>query len=96
MAVAPYRVHRMIQDLMRDPQAAAAYAADPAPTQAHYGLEPRETALLAKGTLEAMTELGVHPNMQMKYLRLSAPPPGAGALAKAGPLDAYLDRLLEN
>lgn len=94
-AVAPYRVHRLIQDLMRDPGAAAAFRVDPASTFAGYGLSGTECALLRQGTLAAMTELGVHPNLQMKYLRLAAPAPDARALAAPGPLDAYLPRLLE-
>jgi len=85
----------MIQDLMRNPVAAKAFADDPQPTFALYELAPREIALLGDATPEAMTELGVHPNLQMKYLRLRAPPPGSAALVAAGPLDSYLDRLLE-
>ena len=95
-ALAPYRIHRMIQDLIRDPAAARAYAADPAPTFARYGLTQREQDLLRAGSLAAMTELGVHPNLQMKVLRLSAPPPDAGSLAAPGPLAWCLDRLLED
>jgi hypothetical protein len=36
----------------------------------------------------------VHPNLQMKYVRLRAPPapPPAGG---GGPMAAYLDRLVE-
>lgn len=93
--VAPYRIHRLIQDLMRDPVAAAAFCVDPASTFSGYGLTGSECALLRQGTLAAMTELGVHPNLQMKYLRLAAPAPDARTLAAPGPLDAYLPRLLE-
>jgi hypothetical protein len=91
MSVAPYRVHRLIQDLMRDPAAQAAFAADPEPAFAKYGLADAEKALLRDGSAAALNQLGVHPNLQMKYVRLrirpGAPPPGGG------PLAAYLARL---
>lgn len=95
MAVAPYRVHRLIQDLMRNPAEAALFAQDPAADYRRYGLTDDEARLLETGTLEAMTELGVHPNLQMKYLRLRKAGDEGAKLIGAGPLDAYLDRLLE-
>lgn len=95
LATAPYRVHRMIQDLMRNPAEAASFANDPAADYRRYGLTEREAALLETGTLEAMTELGVHPNLQMKYLRLRKAAGDGAKLIGTGPLDAYLDRLLE-
>jgi 2'-aminobiphenyl-2,3-diol 1,2-dioxygenase small subunit len=92
MTVAPYRVHKLIQDLMRDPAGAAAFAKDPEPTFAAYGLSEEEKSLLRDGSPAALHALGVHPNLQMKYVRLratGAPPPGGS------PLAAYLDRLME-
>jgi 2'-aminobiphenyl-2,3-diol 1,2-dioxygenase small subunit len=94
MTVAPYRVHKLIQDLMRDPARAAAFAEDPEPTFAAFGLTEAEKALLRDGAPPALHALGVHPNLQMKYARLRAkpggPPPQGG-----GPMAAYLDRLQE-
>lgn len=90
MTTAPYRVHKMIQDLMKDQPAAAAFASDPEPAFARYELREEEKALLRDGSPAALHALGVHPNLQMKYLRLRKPPkPGPGLLA------AYLDRLTE-
>jgi hypothetical protein len=53
--------------------------------------------LLRDGSPGALHALGVHPNLQMKYARLRAKPPPAGAAPPqgGGPLAAYLDRLLE-
>ncbi|MBC2653513.1 hypothetical protein [Novosphingobium aerophilum] len=95
MTVAPYYIHRMIQAIHRDPEACAAFASDPAPYYARYGLDQRQIALLEDASVASMTELGVHPNLQMKYLRMRTPRPAAGESALPGPLDAYLDRLLE-
>lgn len=91
MKAAPYRVHKMIQDLMKNPEAAAAFAANHEPTFEAYGLAEAERALLRDGSPAALHELGVHPNLQMKYNRLRAPPKPAGG----GLMDAYLDTLLE-
>lgn len=89
---APYRVHKLIQDLMKDPAAAAKFAADHEPTFEAYELTEAEKALLRDGSLSALHQLGVHPNLQMKFARLRLPSqPGAGP----GFLDAYLDKLLE-
>jgi hypothetical protein len=91
MTVAPYRVHKLIQDLMRDPVAAAAFAADAEPTFEKYALTEGEKRMLRDGSPAALHELGVHPNLQMKYVRLraSSKQPGPGLL------DAYLDKLME-
>lgn len=96
MTVARYPVHRMIQDLMRDPVRAAAFSKDPEPAFEDYGLTEDEKALLRDGSLAALHRLGVHPNLQMKYARLRAVPgaPGGGG-AGGGMLAAYLDRMLE-
>jgi 2'-aminobiphenyl-2,3-diol 1,2-dioxygenase small subunit len=93
MSDAPYRVHKLIQDLMKDPAGAAAFAKDPEPVFAAYGLAEDEKARLLDGSPAALHALGVHPNLQMKYVRIRAsgsPPPAGG-----GPLAAYLDRLME-
>ncbi|HEY1751078.1 MAG TPA: hypothetical protein VGG29_07430 [Caulobacteraceae bacterium] len=97
MTVAPYRVHKLIQDLMRDPVRAAAFAQDNEAAFDAWGLAEPERALLRDGSPGALHALGVHPNLQMKYARLRAKPPPAGAAPPqgGGPLAAYLDRLLE-
>ncbi|MGE4408989.1 MAG: hypothetical protein EP321_11800 [Sphingomonadales bacterium] len=95
MTRAPYRIHKLIQDMMRDPAAAARFATDPQPIFDQYEISPEEAALLDSGSMEAMTGLGVHPNLQMKYLRLRHSGGDGAKLVGAGPLDAYLDRLLE-
>ena len=92
MTVAAYRVHRLIQDLMKDAAAQAAFAGDPEPTFAAYGLTEAEKALLRDGSPAALNQLGVHPNLQMKYVRLRIPP-GSPPPPGGGPLAAYLDRL---
>lgn len=88
---APYRIHKLIQDLMKDQAAAAKFAEDPESAFVQYGLTDDEKNLLREATPAALHKLGVHPNLQMKYGRLRKPPPGGGQ----GLLDAYLDRLLE-
>jgi len=95
MRLAPYRIHRLIQDLMKQPAEAAAFAADPEPVFAAYGLSEDEKAQLRDGSPAALHALGVHPNLQMKYARLRVPPPPPGQGSGVGPLAAYLDRLLE-
>ena len=92
MKLASYRVHQLIQDLMKDPEAAAAFAADHEPTFARYELAEEEKAALRDGSKAALAQLGVHPNLQMKYGRLRTPP---GAAPQSGPLDAYLNELME-
>jgi hypothetical protein len=96
MTTARYAVHRMIQDLMRDPAGAAAFGRDPEPFFETYGLTPAERSLLREGSLPSLHALGVHPNLQMKYARLRAVAgaPGGGG-SPGGPMAAYLDRLLE-
>lgn len=86
---AAYRVHRLIQDLMRDPAAAAEFARDPQPAFERYGLTAEERAALAEGSPQALIALGVHPNLQMKYVRLRAPAAPTGP----GPLAAWLEQL---
>lgn len=89
---APYRVHKLIQDLMKDQAAAAEFAADPEPAFAAYGLSEEEKRQLREATPAALHDLGVHPNLQMKYSRLRKPP---SKDAGPGMIDAYLDKLLE-
>lgn len=94
MTVAPYRVHQLIQDLMRDPRRAAAFAKDPEPEFAVYGLAEPEKAALRDGSAGALHALGVHPNLQMKYGRLRVPTPSSSS-GGGGPLAAYIGRLTE-
>ena len=90
MKSAAYRVHRLIQDLNRDQAAAKRFAAEPDPVFAQYGLTADEQRLLKDGTPKALMELGVHPNLQMKFFKLKGGPPKAPG---PGPLDFYLKSL---
>lgn len=89
MSLGPYRIQKLIQDLLRNPAAAAEFASDQEPAYDAYALTDEERALMREGTLPALHKLGMHPNLQMKFMRLKAPrPPGAPGL-----MDAYLERL---
>jgi len=90
MTQAAYRVHRLIQDLNRDQRVAKAFATDPEALFDEYGLEANERAHLREGTPKALMELGVHPNLQMKFFKLKTGLAKAGAGGLKGPLDAYL------
>jgi hypothetical protein len=83
MSAAPYRVHRLIQDLNRDPKLAATFVSDPEPVFEQYGIAENERQVLRDGAPQALMMLGVHPNLQMKLLRIrrAAGAPGAGPLA---------------
>lgn len=94
MSTAPYRVHKLIQDLMKDPVGQAAFAGNPEPTFEAHGLTEAEKALLRDGSPAALDRLGVHPNLQMKYVRLRIPP-GLPPPPAGGPMAAYLGRLEE-
>lgn len=94
MNVARYAVHKLIQDLMRDPAQAATFAKHRESVFESYGLTEREKELLRDGSRPALHELGVHPNLQMKYSRFHSPA-AAGAPSRGGLLAAYLDRLQE-
>lgn len=83
----------MIQDLIRDASAAQVFAKDRQWVFDRYGITAAEAAALESLSIDAMGELGVHPNLQMKYLRLRKAPSVVGAAPIPGPLDAYLDRL---
>jgi len=86
MSAAPYRVHRLIQDLNRGPRLATTFVSDPEPVFQRYGIAEHERQLLREGTPRALLRLGVHPNLQMKFLRIRPAPGGAGP----GPLASYL------
>lgn len=85
-----YRINRMIQDLNGDPAARERHRADPAATYVRYEIDAGEQALLADGSIAAMTRLGVHPNLQMKWMFIDAKGPPSGP----GPLASFIDRLL--
>lgn len=86
---AAYRVHRLIQDLMKDPEQAARFRESADPFFDEYALAESERELLRLGTPEALIELGVHPNLQMKYFRIISPPPAGGR----GPAWKFIERL---
>jgi len=86
---APYRVHRLIQDLMKDPQQAARFRADPDALFDTYELAQSERDHLRKGSPDSLIALGVHPNLQMKYFRILNPPKPDDR----GPAWKFLERL---
>lgn len=83
---AAYRVHRLIQDLNRDPQLAGTFLSDPEPLFQRYRIADDERQLLREGTPAALMKLGVHPNLQMKFLRIRGATGGNGP----SPLASYL------
>ncbi|HZZ89095.1 MAG TPA: hypothetical protein VFE13_12270 [Caulobacteraceae bacterium] len=94
MSLAPYRVHKLIQDLMHDPTRAAAFAENPETAFDAFALTEPERSLLRDGSPAALHQLGVHPNLQMKYTRIRAKP-AVAPQPGGGPLAAYLERLKE-
>lgn len=84
-----YRLNQMIQDLNGDPEAKERHRADPGGTYRKYGVSSGEQALLADCSIEAMAALGIHPNLQMKWIFINAkgPPPAPG------PLASFIERL---
>jgi hypothetical protein len=84
--VAPYRVHRLIQDINRDPKLAASFVVDPEPVFEQYGLAENERHTLRECTPQALMTLGIHPNLQMKLLRFRS----AARQGGPGPLSSYL------
>jgi hypothetical protein len=89
MSGAAYRVHRLIQDLNRDPHLVAAFRSNTEAVFDQYEILEAERALLRDGSPKALVELGVHPNLQMKFYRVRAAPTPAGP----GPLEYYIRRL---
>lgn len=86
MSPAPYRVHRLIQDLNRDPRLVDTFMREPDSVFDVYGITENERRLLREGTPRALMTLGVHPNLQMKFLRIRRAAGGGGP----SPLESYL------
>ena len=86
MSPAPYRVHRLIQDLNRDPRLVDTFMREPAAVFQVYGITENERQLLREGTPQALMTLCVHPNLQMKFLRIRRASGGGGP----SPLESYL------
>ena len=86
MSPAPYRVHRLIQDLNRDPRLVDTFMREPEAVYQVYGITENERQLLRDGTPQALMTLGVHPNLQMKFLRIRRASGGGGS----SPLESYL------
>jgi Aromatic-ring-opening dioxygenase LigAB, LigA subunit len=88
---AAYRVHRLIQDVAASADLTKRFNADPEAFFESYGLTAAERERLASGKRDDLMALGVHPNLQMKYVKIRAQPvPGARP-----PLAHYLDLLKE-
>ena len=85
MSPAPYRVHRLIQDLNRDPRLVERFLREPEALFQAYGIAENERQLLREGTPRALMTLGVHPNLQMKFLRIRRAAGGGPS-----PLASYL------
>jgi 2'-aminobiphenyl-2,3-diol 1,2-dioxygenase small subunit len=86
MSPAPYRVHRLIQDLNRDPRLVETFRREPEAVFKAYDIAENERQLLRQGTPRALIALGVHPNLQMKFLRIRRAAEGSGP----SPLASYL------
>ena len=86
MNPAPYRVHRLIQDLNRDPRLVQTFLREPEAMFQAYAIAENERQLLREGTPQALITLGVHPNLQMKFLRIRSAAVGGGP----SPLASYL------
>lgn len=89
MKKAPYRVHRLIQDLNANPAAAKRFKEEPESVFDDYGITEGERKLLRDGSSAMLIELGVHPNLQMKFIKLRSPPPSGGG----GPLAYYFKKM---
>jgi hypothetical protein len=91
MSPAPYRVHRLIQDLNRDPRLVVLFESEPETVFEQYGITDAERLLLREGTPRALMELGVHPNLQMKFLRIRR----TAGVGGPSPLASYLRDLAQ-
>lgn len=94
MTVARYVIHKMIQDVLQDRERTALFAKNPEPIFDQYALLPHEREAIRDGSIAALNELGVHPNLQMKLGRLRNPAAIGGSATS--PLVAYLDRIMVN
>lgn len=87
--MAPYRIHRLIQDLIQDPVKLARFREDPEAIFDSYKITEPERQKLRHGSKAALIELGVHANLQMKYFRMTSPP----MQQEGGVLQCYLEKL---
>lgn len=76
-----HRVDRVVQDLYRNPELRAEFAADRARVLARYDLTTEERAALAEPTIERLGRIGMHPLLQITYS--VAADPGLAALIDA-------------
>jgi len=69
-------IHHFIGKLDRDPSHAAAFRSDPQQAMAAASLTEQEIELLLTASRESLAELGVHPLLQIRYLRARFPERG--------------------
>ena len=84
-----YRVHRLIQNLARDPELVARFLQDKGAMCDDYGLTPVEREAVVSGAKGALIALGVHPNLQMKLFGATRAP----AIGGQGLLASYFRKL---
>lgn len=71
--MARYQVHKMIQDLSRQPGLMERFQADRQGVLAEYGFTEAEKAALTEASPPALASIGVYPVLQMHYLLFSNP-----------------------
>lgn len=70
-------VHRFIERLDRDPACLKAFQADPRHFMQTTGLSDNEVEQLHTASRDALDGLGVHPLLQIRYLRARFPERGS-------------------
>ncbi len=84
----PLAVHRLIERLMADPEARAAFRAAPEPLFEEFAIAADLRPLLVEGSRAALDAIGVHPSMQFKFLIATGRSP-----VKPSSIRYYLDRV---
>lgn len=61
------RINLLVERLVHEPALRDRYAAERAAVLAEAGIDPAHTAALAAGDMAALTQIGMHPILQMHY-----------------------------